>query len=223
MRLQEQAKELAREEREKRKDGTFTNEELKSSIVSAKTEWALNFNIGAMPLTESFAPIAKQKVARSSLDLPEDGLVFCSLNQTLKFEPVIFDLWMRLLEGVAGSVLWLLEANALAEDNLNREAAARGIDPARVVFAGRIPKDEHLARLECADLALDTRIYNGHTSTSDALWAGLPVLTLKGRHFASRVSASILAAAGIPELITECLEDYEALALRLAGAPEESE
>ena len=166
-------------------------------------------------------PIAKQKVARSSLDLPEDGLVFCSLNQTLKFEPVIFDVWMRLLEGVAGSVLWLLEANALAEDNLNREAAARGIDPARVVFAGRLPKDEHLARLECADLALDTRIYNGHTSTSDALWAGLPVLTLKGRHFASRVSASILAAAGIPELITESLEDYEALALRLAGASEE--
>ena len=166
-------------------------------------------------------PIAKQKVTRSSLDLPEDGLVFCSLNQTLKFEPVIFDVWMRLLEGVAGSVLWLLEANALAEDNLNREAVARGIDPARVVFARRLPKDEHLARLECADLALDTRIYNGHTSTSDALWAGLPVLTLKGRHFASRVSASILAAAEIPELITESLEDYEALALRLAGAPEE--
>ena len=163
--------------------------------------------------------ISKQEFTRSGLDLPENGFVFCSLNQTLKFEPVIFDVWMRLLEGVAGSVLWLLQANSLAEDNLKREAAARGIDAARLVFARRLPKDEHLARLGLADLALDTRLYNGHTSTSDALWAGLPVVALKGRHFASRVSSSILAAAGTPELIAESLEDYQALARRLAGAP----
>ena len=166
-------------------------------------------------------PISKQEFTRSGLGLPDDGFVFCSLNQSLKFEPVMFDVWMRLLEGVAGSVLWLLEANAPAEDNLKREARARGIDPARVVFARKLPKDEHLARLGRADLALDTRIYNGHTSTSDALWAGLPVVALKGRHFASRVSASILAAVGIPELIAEGLEDYETLAMRLAGAPDE--
>ena len=166
-------------------------------------------------------PISKRKFTRSVLHLPENGFVFCSLNQTLKFEPVIFDVWMRLLEGVAGSVLWLLEANAPAEDNLKREARARGIDAARLVFAPRLAKDEHLARLGHADLALDTRVYNGHTSTSDAMWAGLPVIALKGRHFASRVSASILAAARIPELIAESLEDYQALALRLAGAPGE--
>ena len=159
--------------------------------------------------------VSTRAIGRAEFGLREDALVLCSFNQAMKLEPVMFDLWMRLLKALPEAVLWLWRNNADAEPNLRREAAARGIGPERIVFAGTLPRPEHLARLRLADLALDTRICNGHTTTSDALFSDLPVITLLGRHFASRVSASLLTAIGVPELITTSLEDYEALALRL--------
>jgi predicted O-linked N-acetylglucosamine transferase (SPINDLY family) len=129
----------------------------------------------------------------------------------------MFDVWMRLLKTVAGSVLWLPAANPAAMRNLKREAATRGIAGERILFAPYAPAaEDHLARLRLADLFLDTLPYNAHTTASDALWAGLPVLTCKGESFAGRVAASLLLAAGLPELVTESLGDYEALGLRLA-------
>ena len=124
---------------------------------------------------------------------------------------------MRLLAKVPGSVLWLLRDNAGAERNLRSAATARGIDPARLVFAGRVKLEDHLARHRLADLFLDTLPYNAHTTASDALWTGLPVVTCQGNAFAGRVAASLLKAVGLPELVTHNLADYEALALRLAS------
>ena len=126
---------------------------------------------------------------------------------------------MRLLHAVEGSVLWLLGDNESAERNLRKEAHARGIDPVRLVFAGRLPLEDHLARHRLADLFLDTLPCNAHTTASDALWAGLPVITRLGKAFAGRVAASLLNAVGLPELVTHSIEDYEALALRLAMEP----
>src|SRR5471030_3111665 len=123
---------------------------------------------------------------------------------------------MRILKKVEGSVLWLLEDSAAAAANLRREAASRGVGPDRLVFAGRMPLPEHLARHRCADLFLDTLPYNAHTTASDALWAGLPVLTSLGGTFAGRVAASLLHAIALPELITASLPDYEQLAVLLA-------
>src|SRR5207244_3040228 len=123
---------------------------------------------------------------------------------------------MRLLRSVPGSVLWLLCENAGAEANLQREAQARGVDPGRLVFAGRLKVDEHLARHRLAGVFLDTLPYNAHTTASDALWAGLPVLTCQGSAFAARVASSLLHAVGLPELVTQSPADYEALALALA-------
>jgi predicted O-linked N-acetylglucosamine transferase (SPINDLY family) len=123
---------------------------------------------------------------------------------------------MRLLQGVPESVLWLLGENATAQRNLRRAAQARGIDPSRLIFAAKAPLDEHIARHGAADLFLDTLPYNAHTTASDALWAGLPVLTCPGPTFAGRVAASLLTAAGLPELIVRDLVEYEALALKLA-------
>jgi len=130
--------------------------------------------------------------------------------------PETFTVWMRLLQQVAGSVLWLLEDNAAATHNLCHEAAARGVPPERLVFAPRVKPADHLARHRAADLFLDTLPYGAHTTASDALWTGLPVLTCRGATFAGRVGASLLAAAGLPELIADTLYDYEALALKLA-------
>ena len=126
---------------------------------------------------------------------------------------------MRLLERIHGSVLWLFRDRALAETNLRREAAARGIDPARLVFAARLPQADHLARHQLADLFLDTLPYNAHTTASDALWMGLPVVTCCGQSFAGRVAASLLRAIGMPDLVTSDLESYERLALRIASEP----
>ena len=131
----------------------------------------------------------------------------------------MFDVWMRLLRQVAGSVLWLLQDNAAAVDNLRRDAEARGVAADRLVFAPRLDLDAHLARHRLADLFLDTFPVNAHTTASDALWAGLPLVTLPGETFVSRVAASLLAAVGLPELITDSLADYEALALKLATTP----
>ena len=133
----------------------------------------------------------------------------------------MFDAWMRILRKIPEGILWLLKVNEIAENNLRQEAFIRGINPERLIFSEGLPKDEHLARYKLAHLALDTRIYNGHTTTSDALWAGVPVITLLGGYFPSRVSASILTAMGLPELITRSISEYETLAVRLASNPDE--
>ena len=168
----------------------------------------------------------KQKISdapfsRSDFDLPEKGFVFCSFNSNFKIEPVMFGVWMYLLKKAPDSVLWLFKSNDLAERNLKIEAQSRGVGGDRLIFAEKMPKDQHLARCRLADLALDTRIYGGHTTTSDLLWAGVPVVTMLGTHFASRVPASLLNAVGFPELITHNLEEYESLALRLSQNPGE--
>jgi protein O-GlcNAc transferase len=166
-------------------------------------------------------PVAEETPSRKEVGLPLDGFVFCSFNNSYKLTPELFTIWMRLLEQVPGSVLWLLEANRWMVSNLQREAASRGIDPARLVFAPRLALPQHLARHRLADLFLDTVPYNAHTTASDALWMGLPVLTCAGETFASRVAGSLLTAVGLPELITSSLEEYEALALHLAQHPTE--
>jgi predicted O-linked N-acetylglucosamine transferase (SPINDLY family) len=155
---------------------------------------------------------------RAEAGLPADGFVFCCFNQSWKFTAEVFALWMQLLAAVPGSVLWL-KPSPEAQDNLRRAAQEAGIDPARLVFAGRAPMDLHLARHALADLFLDTAPYNAHATTCDALWAGLPVLTCRGTAFAGRVAASLLTAVGLPELITETPQDYEAMALALARDP----
>jgi protein O-GlcNAc transferase len=160
--------------------------------------------------------IAERTPTRAEAGLPDAGFVFCCFNNNYKITPAMFDVWMRLLARVPGSVLWLLRETADAEANLRREAQARGVDPTRLVLAGRLKLDEHLARHRLADLFLDTLPYNAHTTASDALWASLPVLTCQGQAFASCVAGSLLNAVGLPELVTQNLADYEALALALA-------
>ena len=164
--------------------------------------------------------IAARTPPRTELGLPETGFVFCSFNNSYKITPALFDLWMRLLQRVEGSVLWLLEGSAAAVRNLRHEAAKRGVAPERLVFAARTALDHHLARHRRADLFLDTLPYNAHTTASDALWAGLPVVTCLGASFAGRVAASLLDAVGLAPLITHSLADYEALALALANDPD---
>ena len=163
--------------------------------------------------------IAAQAPTRRDAGLPEQAVVFCCFNNTHKIAAPVYDVWMRLIKAVPESVLWLLGDNATAMANLQREAQQRGVDPARLVFAGRVPLDKHLARHRLADLFLDTLPYNAHTTASDALWAGLPVLTCQGQAFAGRVAASLLQAIGLSELITTRLADYEAMAVRLATDP----
>lgn len=153
---------------------------------------------------------------RAECGLPESGFVFCCFNNNYKITPEIFDIWMRLLHAVEDSVLWLLQDNAAARMRLETEAEARGIDPARLVFAPRVSVDVHLARHRLADLFIDTLPINAHTTASDALWAGVPVVTCLGESFAGRVAGSLLHAIGLPELVVENLDAYEALALRLA-------
>jgi len=158
---------------------------------------------------------------RSAYGLPEEAIVFCSFNGTFKLTPDMFECWLRLLQAVDRSVLWLLQPEDVAVRALAARAAARGIDPARIIFAPMVPPSEHLARAAQADIALDCFPYGSHTTGSDALWAGIPLIGLAGDTFASRVSASILTAAGLPELIATSLDDYYGLALRLAGDREE--
>lgn len=156
---------------------------------------------------------------RADCGLPQDGFVFCAFNNVYKITAGIFSIWMRLLGAVPGSVLWLLDANDFAKANLRREAAARGIDPARLVFAAKLRITEHQARYALADLFLDNLPINAHTTASEALWAGLPVVTCAGEVFVGRVAGSLLHACGLPELVTHTPADYEALAMRLATDP----
>ncbi|MGA3076015.1 MAG: tetratricopeptide repeat protein [Bryobacteraceae bacterium] len=166
-------------------------------------------------------PIATHVLARVECGLREAGFVFCCFSSAYKITAPMFDIWMRLLAGVPGSVLWLLEANGTAMANLRREAESRlAGGAARLVFAPSLPNPEHLARLAIADLFLDTLPYNAHTLASDALWCGCPVITCAGGTFAGRVAASLLQAIGLPDLVTQTLTDYETLALQLALDPD---
>ena len=163
--------------------------------------------------------IAQNSVTRVELGLPYDGFVFCCFNNNWKITPDVFDLWMNVLKRTPSSVLWLFENNKHAAENIRQEAQIRGVQPNRLVFAKRMPLAQHLARHKCADLFLDTSPYNAHTSSSDALWSGLPVLTRIGESFASRVAASLLNAIGLPELVTTSAVEYERMAIDLAQNP----
>jgi predicted O-linked N-acetylglucosamine transferase (SPINDLY family) len=171
-------------------------------------------------VTDRMRPIAERTPTRSELQLPDGAFVFCCFNQPYKIGPTVFEVWMRLLKAVDGSMLWLKESGAEATRNLRREAEQRGVAATRLIFAPSVPlAADHLARQRQADLFLDTLPYNAHATTADALWAGLPVVTCLGGTFAGRVAASLLKAAGLDDLITTSLDDYEALTLKLAREP----
>ncbi len=175
-----------------------------------------------MPTDSAKRYISDRPFERAEMGLPPNGFVFCSFNNSYKLNPTIFDCWMRILKKVDGSVLWLSENNENATANLKKEARIRGVDPHRLVFAKRLPSSaDHLARHRLASLFLDTSPYSAHTTASDALWAGLPVLTQIGETFAGRVAASLLHALDLPELITQTQEEYEKRAVQLATNPVE--
>ena len=200
---------------------TFIDYIIADAIV-APTEHSAFFKEKIVHLPNSYQPndrkrrVADHVPTRIECGLPQDGFVFCCFNANYKLNAQIFEIWMRLLEATPGSVLWLLESNSRAPENLRREASTRGIDPARLVFAPKLHVDDHLARMHLGDLFLDTLPIGAHTTASEALWTGLPVLTCLGDAFPGRVGASLLHAMGMPELITSNLADYEATALRLA-------
>lgn len=173
-------------------------------------------------LPDSYQPNDRQRprlarrMSRPEAGLPKKGFVFCCFNNNFKITPKRFDLWAAILRQAEGSYLWLLEDNPLASSNLRNEIQKRGIDPDRLVFAPRVSSEDHLARISAADLFLDTAPYNAHTTTSDALWVGLPVLSMMGKSFASRVAVSLIFAAGLPELVADTDEAYIQLAVELA-------
>ncbi|MGB8843960.1 MAG: tetratricopeptide repeat protein [Aliidongia sp.] len=174
---------------------------------------------GCYQVNDGQRRIAPQIPSRAECGLPERGFVFCCFNNGYKISPTIFEIWMRLLRQMPDSVLWLYRDNGDAERHLRASAATLGVDPARLIFARPQPLEQHLARHRQADLFLDTLPYNAHTTASDALWAGLPVITCRGETFAGRVADSLLTALGLDELVTQTLADYETLALRLARDP----
>lgn len=170
--------------------------------------------------TDNSVQISSNTPTRADCGLPEAGIVFCSFSHDYKISPPVFAVWMRLLAQVPGSVLWLMCRGEVAQRNLRSQAQAQGVDPARLIFAGRVPLvEDHLARYRQADLFLDTHPYNAHTTAADALMAGLPMVTCMGNSFPSRVAGSLLHAVGLPEMATHSLADYEALALQLALEP----
>jgi predicted O-linked N-acetylglucosamine transferase (SPINDLY family) len=164
--------------------------------------------------------ISQTVLSRQKFGLPDSGFIFCCFNNNYKITPTTFSGWMRILTAVEGSVLWLFESNSSAVNHLKKEAIKLGIDKERIIFAKHMPIADHLNRIQMADLFIDTLPYNAHTTTSDALRMGLPVLTLIGHAFASRVAASLLNAVNLPELITTTQEQYESLAIELAMHPE---
>jgi len=171
--------------------------------------------------TDASVKISERTPTRQECGLPETGIVFCSFSHDYKINPPLFDMWMRLLAQVPGSVLWLMSRSQVSQANLRKEAQARGIDPSRLVFAGRVPLvEDHMARYRQADIFLDTHPYNAHTTAADALMAGLPMVTFMGGAFPARVAGSLLHAMGLPELVADSKAGYEALALKLASDPE---
>jgi len=193
------------------------------TLIPAESQRGYSEKIVLLP--NSYQPNDRQRkisdraFTREELGLPDAAFVFCCFNNNYKIFPETFDAWMRILKAVDGSVLWLLEDNATAAANLRKEAQARGVDNRRLIFAERMPLEEHLARQKLADLFLDNLPCNAHTTASDALWAGLPVLTCKGKAFAGRVAASLLNAIDLPELVTGTQEEYERRAIELATDP----
>ena len=192
-------------------------------VIPAEHERCYSEKVVRLP--DSYLPLDSTRKlparlpTRREAGLPEAGFVFCGFGGSQKIRPDVFDIWMRLLGKVDGSVLWLSGADPAAIRNLRSEAATRGNDPDRLVFAPRVSMEEHLARHRLADLFLDTSPCNAHTTAADALWVGLPVLTCIGSAFPGRVAASVLHAAGLPELATNSLDEYEQRALELATAP----
>lgn len=175
---------------------------------------------GSFMPSDTTRAISALAPSRRESGLPDEGFVFCCFNPGYKFSAAVFNIWMRILQSITGSILWISRQPEDVRSALKQEAADRGIDPARLIFAERIDKiEDHLARLRLADLFLDTLPYNAHSTACDAIWAGLPVLTCKGDTFAGRVAASLLEAAGLPELITQNANDYEQLAVKLATEP----
>ncbi len=164
-------------------------------------------------------PVPSPHPPRNTLGLPDAGFVFCCFNGSYKIRPPVFDAWMRILQAAPGSALWLLGGPPLVERNLRREAEVRGVDPDRLVFAPRVSQADHLARFGAADLFLDTTPCNAHTTAGDALWAGLPLLTVAGTTFAGRAGGSLVRAAGLPELVVDSIREYERMAVHLAQSP----
>jgi len=184
---------------------------------------AANFNERIARLPACYLPCAPMlanpaRPDRRACGLPDHGFVFCNLNASQKITPAVFAIWLRLLQQTDDGVLWLY-ASSETQQNLRREAQARGIDPERLIFAPPLERHLHLARLTAADLFLDTFPYNAHNTATEALWAGVPLITCTGSSMAARVAASVLAAAGLPELAAPSLVEYEALALALAREP----
>jgi len=172
---------------------------------------------GTYQVNDSTKKISDKVFTREELGLPKNGFVFCCFNNNYKILPSVFDIWMRLLKKIKGSVLWLLVENSTAKENLKKEAVKRNVDENRIIFAKIMPLADHLARHRCADLFIDTFPYTAHTTCSDALWAGLPVITRVGNSFPSRVSASLLTAIDLPELITHTEKEFEDLAIEFAN------
>jgi predicted O-linked N-acetylglucosamine transferase (SPINDLY family) len=203
--------------------GARTLDYILADAVIAPFEHQPYFSEKIVQLPDCYFPTSYDGLApapsRGEAGLPQKGFVFCSFNNSWKITRAMFDAWMRLLLAVPGSVLWLLESSTGLRDTLRRQAQLCGIAAERLVFAPRVSPDRHLARQPLADLVLDTSPYNGHMTTSDALWAGVPLVTLAGKAFAGRVAASQLAAIGMDELVTFSLAAYEALALKLAQDP----
>ena len=195
--------------------------------ITIPTENQAFFTEKIIYLPDSYQVNDDQKVisarifSKEELGLPADKFIFCCFNNNFKITPEIFSVWMDILKSVEDSVLWLFEDNDFIKNNLVKEAGARGVSGDRLIFAKRIGQQDHLARHRVADLFLDTLPYNAHTTASDALWCGLPVITVIGKSFPSRVAASLLHAIGLPELITHSLEEYKSLAIKLATEPEE--
>ncbi len=192
-------------------------------VIPAELTDDYNEHIVTMPdsywVNNSKRALPEATPTRAQCGLPETGFVFCCFNNNYKIAPEMFAIWMRLLQQIDGSVLWLFEGNQIAAQNLRRAAQLHGVSAERLVFAPRMAPSDHLARHRLANLFVDTLPYNAHTTTVDALWAGLPVLTCMGKMFQGRVAASMLHAIDLPELVTHSLEAYEALALKLARNP----
>ena len=192
-------------------------------VITKQLESSYSESIIRLPnsyqATDNTRVISNRTITKSEMGLPEEGFVFCCFNSNYKISSVEFKIWMRLLKKVNGSVLWLFKSNQLAEDNLRSEAEAQGILSERLIFAKPVPHAEHLTRHRLADLFIDTFNVNAHTTASDALWAGLPIVTKLGKGFAARVAGSLLTAIHLPELITVTEQEYEKLILELATNP----
>ena len=190
-----------------------------ASTVTSQNRAFIQENVLFLPCYQANDQLRKASdtaITKSDLGIAEDAFVFCCLNNTYKITPATFEGWTRILSKVPHSVLLLLAENSSAEFNLLNAAKLYGIEPCRLVFCTRVQRSEYLARFKAADLFLDTLPYNAGTTASDALWAGLPVLTLAGNSFAARIGASLLNALGLPELITHSQREYEAKAVELA-------